>query len=257
MRLPLLEDDLAAEGVLEPGRVFLHNDAPSRAVMCFFQEVIQGFGGNVHATMTSVYGGRPMYQTQHRGQRVAFFYPGLGAPAAAACMEEAIALGCRGFVAVGGAGALIPELTIGHPVVVDSAVRDEGTSHHYLAPSRIVEADPIATQTIVASLEAANVQFIRGRTWTTDAIYRETRGRVQRRVAEGCITVEMEAAALFAIGQFRNVRVGQLLYAGDALDGDAWDERDWLNARTVRESLFLLALDAAAQLDTRDLSGRR
>jgi uridine phosphorylase len=234
---------------LEPARVFANTDAPGRAVMCFFQEVVQDFGGPVHATMRSVYGGRPMYETQHRGQRVAFFFPGVGAPVAAACMEEAIAMGCRAFIAVGGAGALVANLTLGHAVVVDSAVRDEGTSHHYLAPSRTVDADRTASQTIVAALQAADVPYVRGRSWTTDAIYRETRGRVQRRVAEGCLTVEMEAAAFFAIGKFRNVRVGQLLYAGDALDGDEWDGRDWLNARGVRERMFRIALDAAARLD--------
>lgn len=249
MELPLLEADLDAEGVLEPARLFANTDAPRRAVMCFFQEVVQEFGGRVHATMTSVYGGRPMYETQHGGERIAFFFPGVGAPAAAACMEEAIAMGCRGFIAVGGAGALVPNLTIGHAVVVDSAVRDEGTSFHYLAPSRTVDADETATQAIEVALEAAAVPFVRGRSWTTDAIYRETRGRVQRRVAEGCVTVEMEAAAFFAIGRFRNVRVGQLLYAGDALHGDEWDGRDWLRARSVREHMFRIALDAAAQLD--------
>jgi uridine phosphorylase len=246
--LPLLEADLDAEGVLEPARLFANNDAPSRVVMCFFQEVVEQFGGNVHATMHSVYGGRPMYETQVRGERVAFFFPGIGAPVAAACMEEAIAMGGRGFIAVGGAGALVPKLTLGHAVVVDSAVRDEGTSHHYLAPSRTVDADETATRAIAAALEAAGVEFVQGRSWTTDAIYRETRGRVNRRVAEGCITVEMEAAAFFAIGRFRNVRVGQLLYAGDALDGDEWDGREWLTAGAVREQMFHLALDAASRL---------
>ena len=72
---------------------------------------------------------------------------------------------------------------------------------------------------------------------------------MQRRVAEGCLTVEMEAAAFFAIARFRDVQVGQLLYAGDALHGAEWDSRDWLNARGVRERMFGLALDAAAQLD--------
>jgi uridine phosphorylase len=249
MDLPLFEGDLGAEGVLEPSRLFANTDAPARAVMCFFQEVVREFGAPVHARMTSVYGGRPMYETRHRGKRVAFFFPGVGAPAAAACLEEAIAMGCRGFIAVGGAGALVPNLTIGHAVVVDSAVRDEGTSFHYLAPSRTVEADDLATMAIVTALEAVDVPYVRGRSWTTDAIYRETRERMQRRVAEGCLTVEMEAAAFFAIARFRNVRIGQLLYAGDALHGDEWDGRDWLNARGVRERMFRIALDAAARLD--------
>ena len=63
--------------------------------------------------------------------------------------------------------------------------------------------------------------FVTGKTWTTDGLYRETRGKVDRRVAEGCLTVEMEAAAFFAVAAFRGVSFGQLLYAGDDLSGDA------------------------------------
>lgn len=244
---PLLEDDLAHEGVLEPGKVFAYTDAPHQAVMCFFQEIVEQEGEQVHATL-SAYGGRPMYEKVHLGQRVAFFYPGVGAPAAVSAMEEAIAMGCRDFIAVGGAGALVPDLTLGHAIVVDSALRDEGTSHHYLPASRFVEADSAASAAITGALEDAAIPYIRGRSWTTDAIYRETRERMRRRVAEGCVSVEMEAAAFFAVAKYREVRVGQLLYAGDALSGDAWDSRGWTSATSIRSALFTVALDAAVRL---------
>jgi purine-nucleoside phosphorylase len=91
--------------------------------------------------------------------------------------------------------------------------------------------------------------FVTGRTWTTDAIFRETRARAERRIAERCVTVEMEAAALFAVGAFRGARVGQLLYAGDSLVEEEWDSRDWLNATTVREQLFEVAVSAAARMN--------
>lgn len=246
--VPLLEDDLAHEGVLEPVKVLTSTGAPRRAVMCFFPEVVEQAGGTVHATLTSVYGGRPMYVMEHRGQSIASFYPGLGAPAAATAMEEAIAMGCRDFVAVGGAGALVPELTLGHAVVVDSAVRDEGTSFHYLPPSRSVEAAADVSAAIVSALVGASIPYLRGRSWTTDAIYRETRGRMGRRVAEGYVTVEMEAAALFAVARYRGVRVGLLVYAGDALSGETWDLRAWTTAKDVRTRMFALALDASAAL---------
>ncbi len=246
--LPLFEHDLQADGLLEPTRLFAPTRAPRRAVMCFFQEVIDKFGDNQHATMTNVYRGRPMYETERHGERVAFFYPGLGAPAAVSSMEEAVAMGCRSFIAVGGAGSLVPELTLGHAVVVDRAIRDEGTSYHYMAPSRTVAPDPGATAALVAALRQRGVPFLLGGTWTTDAIFRETAQLARRRAAEGCLTVEMEAAAFFAVGRFRQVQVAQLLYAGDTLADDAWDGRDWVNARTVRELMFELALDAAASL---------
>ena len=94
--LPLFEHDLQADGLLEPTRLFAPTRAPRRTVMCFDK-----FGDYQHATMTNVYRGRPMYETQRLGERVAFFYPGLGAPAAVSSMEEAVAMGCRSFIAVG------------------------------------------------------------------------------------------------------------------------------------------------------------
>ena len=107
----------------------------------------------------------------------------------------------------------MPDVALGHVIVPTSAVRDEGTSYHYLAPSRSASPTPQAVDAIVKTLEAHHVPFVTGATWTTDALYPETRGKVERRVAEGCLTVEMEAAAFFAVAAFRGVTFGQLLYA--------------------------------------------
>ena len=85
-------------------------------------------------------------------------------------------------------------------------------------------------------------------TWTTDALYRETRAKVERRVAEGCLTVEMEAAAFFAVAAFRGVTFGQLLYAGDDLSGEGWDGRGWDEHLEGRELLFRLAAEAVLRL---------
>lgn len=155
-------------------------------------------------------------------------------------------------MAVGGAGALlpdlVPDLVLGHAVVVDSAVRDEGTSFHYLPPSRVVDADPSGVGVLQRTLTGAGVPFVTGRTWTTDGLYRETRERVRRRVAEGCVTVEMEAAAFMAVARYRRVRFAQLLYAGDSLAGDQWQERQWTTALSIREQLFWHAADACLAL---------
>ena len=190
----------------------------------------------------------PIFELEHHGERVAFFQPGVGAPLAALFLEEAIDYGCRALVACGGAGALDAGLALGHPVVVSAAVRDEGTSYHYLAPSRLVEAAPEVVSAIEGVLVRAGVPFRTGTTWSTDAVYRETRHKVSLRRAEGCITVEMEAAALLAVARFRGVALGQVLYVGDSLAGDSWDHRDWVHAHDVREALFWLAMDAAVEM---------
>lgn len=259
MDLPLLEDDLGSRAVIEPSEVFSPIDMPACVVLCFFREVLADLAARDDVrelkVLEAAHGPHPVYEVERAGRRLAVVHPGVGAPLAAAFMEEAIALGGRTFVAVGGAGALLPELVLGHAVVVEGAVRDEGTSLHYLAPSRAVEADPDGVLAVQQTLTDAGVPFVTARSWTTDGFYRETRDRVARRVTEGCATVEMEASALMAVARYRRVRFAQLLYAGDSLAGPTWDGRDWRQAVSVRERLFWHAADAALRLDGSPRSG--
>lgn len=254
MNLPLLEDDLDATGVIEPAEVIEPIDIAPCVVLCFFSEIVEQIAARADAKQVEVlvwaHGSHPIYEIQHRGERLAVLHPGVGAPLAAGLVEEAIALGCRTLVAVGGAGGLVPELVLGHAVIIDSAVRDEGTSLHYLSPSRTVDADPAGVAALEATLRDAGVPFVTGRTWTTDAPYRETRARVERRVAEGCLTVEMEAAAFFAVTRYRKARFGQVVYAGDSLAGTTWDERGWTTATSIREQLFWHAARACLRLES-------
>jgi purine-nucleoside phosphorylase len=104
----------------------------------------------------------------------------------------------------------------------------------------------------VAALEsvmkAQELPYLVGKTWTTDAPYRETRDKVELRRREGCLSVEMEASALMAVAKFRNVVLGQVLYGGDDLSGDEWDHREWRSRADVRENLFWLAAEACLRL---------
>jgi uridine phosphorylase len=153
-------------------------------------------------------------------------------------------MGCSKFVACWGCGVLDSAIAMGHVLVPHSAVRDEGMSYHYLPPSREVEASGRAVSAIEATLKANGVDYLPVKTWTTDALYRETPARVKRRREEGCLCVEMEAAAFFAVAQFRGVEFGQLLYGGDDLGGDAWDNRGWQGHLSAREKLFWLAVES-------------
>jgi uridine phosphorylase len=173
----------------------------------------------------------------------------VGAPLAGAFVEELIACGGRKFIACGGAGVLDSTIQVGSIIVPVSAVRDEGFSYHYLPPGREVAPHPDAVQAILDTLDQHQIPHMTGKTWTTDAIYRETPDRITRRRDEGCITVEMEAAAFFAVAQFRGVKLGQLLYGGDDVGGDVWDNRNWIHGRaSTREKLFWLAVEAVLKL---------
>jgi len=172
----------------------------------------------------------------------------VGAPLAAGVLEELIAMGCEAFVVCGGAGVLRQDVVVGHPVIVTAAVRDEGTSYHYMAPTREVAAEPGPVAALEGVLRRYGVAYLKGKTWTTDAFYRETAGRVALRREEGCLTVEMEAAALLAVARFRGVALGQLLYGGDDVSGTEWDSRRWQERGSVRERLFWLAAEACLAL---------
>jgi uridine phosphorylase len=252
---PILEYDPTSEAVVEPSRLVApHPEMPECGVITFFQDVINrfvdaGLAREITA-LRSEMGRHPIYVHEVHGQRVALFHPGIGAPLAAAILEEVIALGCRRLIACGGAGVLDREIAAGHVVIPIAAVRDEGTSYHYLPPSREVVPSPQAVAAIEATLRRRNVDYRLAKTWTTDAFYRETRQRMALRRAEGCVTVEMEAAALFAVGQFRGVAIGQILYGGDNLDAGEWDSRDWSKKWTIREKLVELAGEACLAIAT-------
>ena len=137
---------------------------------------------------------------------------------------------------------------IGHVIVPTFAIRDEGTSYHYQPPSRSIEPTPDALEALLATLNRHDVPFETGGTWTTDAFYRETRAKVERRVAEGCLAVEMEASALFAIARFRGVPIAQLLTTSDDLSGEEWSGMRLQGRDDLRWSLFLLAAEAVRAL---------
>jgi uridine phosphorylase len=183
---PILEFDGEPEAILEPRKIIPPLPTmPTHGVICFFKDVIThfvqlGLAQEIY-TMGSEMDNHPVYVHEVKGKRVALFHPGVGAPLAAGLLEEVIALGCRNFVACGGAGVLNRELALGHLVVPTAAVRDEGTSYHYLPPTREVSASPAAVAAIERTLQQRNVPYTLGKTWTTDAIYRETRARMARR----------------------------------------------------------------------------
>ena len=167
---------------------------------------------------------------------------------AAGLLEEVIAIGCRKFVACGGCGVLQRDIAVGHLIVVSAAVRDEGTSYHYLPPGREVVAQEADLKALVDILSRRGLPYRVGKTWTIDAPYRETRDKIARRREEGCLAVEMEAAGMMAVAQFRGVAFAQVLYGGDDLSGSEWNSRAWRSRAEIRENLFWLCAEACFAL---------
>ncbi len=174
---------------------------------------------------------KTVYQTNMvtRDRKMLVVYIPVGAPITAATMEEIIAFGGKEFLILGTAGGLSDRLSISDIVLCTKAIRDEGTSHHYLKNSKYVTPDKLLTQRIEAGMKRAKIDFYKGTTWTIDAPYMETKEEVMYYRAEGVLTVEMEASAAFAVAKKRRVRAAAVFTVSDLL-GRRWSgfkQRDY------------------------------
>ena len=124
----------------------------------------------------------------------------VGAPFAVLVAEELLALGCKALVTISSAGLIDDNFRTPSFLLIDRALRDEGTSHHYLPPGRFSFASLPLVDAVARRLNDAALSFSRGNSWTTDAPFRETAEIIAARRAEGIISVEMEAAAILAMG---------------------------------------------------------
>jgi uridine phosphorylase len=247
---PLFEFEESQTAVINPPMRRRVDNFPELAVACWFGDVQRKrfAGQDPIYRIPFEHGDHEVHIVEHLGKRIAVFNPGVGAPAAATSLEDIIGLGARKIIGCGGAGIVKQGFDVGHIIVPTGAVRDEGTSHHYQPVDVAVVPHPLAVEAIDAELLEAGVPHDKGLTWTTDAIFRETPEKVARRREQGCISVEMEASAMFAVAMFRGAVYGQLLYAGDDVSAQTWDHRHWEKQTSVRERVLELALNAVCRL---------
>jgi uridine phosphorylase len=249
---PILEFDDKRNAIIEPNKIIQKIDMPEHVVLCFFHDVIERLKGEgkleLITSLRSEMGLNPIYKMQYEDREVALFHPGIGAPLAAASMEEVIALGGKKFIACGGAGVLDKTIAVGNIIIPVSAVRDEGASYHYLPPGREVKVNLKAVSSVEKVLQKHKCKYILAKTWTTDEFYRETVNKVNLRKAEGCLTVEMECSAFCSVAEFRGVIFGQILYGGDDVSCEEWDSRCWKDRAEVREAILGFAAEACLGL---------
>jgi uridine phosphorylase len=146
----------------------------------------------------------------------------IGAPASVMLFEELIGLGARTLLLAGATGSLQPDVTVGSYVVATSALREEGTSLHYVSPDHRPSADGAATGALIAAARASDRAVHAGRLWTTDAPYREFAGKVRAYAAEGVLGVDMETSALMTLAEYRGVDIGILLTVSDHVFDPDW-----------------------------------
>lgn len=203
---------------------------PERAVLAFLGPRVarhaadEGLPGiDEFQMVTASY---PIHRIDRDGRSAALVEVPIGAAAAVMVAEYLIKRGVRTIVAVGSCGALVG-FGEGEFLVPVRALRDEGTSYHYLPPAEWVATDPQVTAACLAAARGRGHAAVTVDTWTTDGFFRETPGMIARRVEQGCQVVEMECAAIAACAEFRGVRFGQLLFTADSLASETYDRRDF------------------------------
>ena len=188
----------------------------------------------------------PIYLLPNSKKRVAFYLSPIGSAVASTCLLDANWLtGAKQFVVFGSAGSLDGCATANRFVIPTYAYRDEGLSYHYAPPSDYL---PIANCEAVRHIfDELRVPYTMGRTWTTDALYRETAAQTALRRGEGCLTVEMELAGLQAVCDFHKLNLFAFLETGDVLSENGYDISGLWNANHSADK-FQLALKIAERV---------
>lgn len=186
---------------------------PNRVIFCYLSSLMERIVANHKGRWSSGVFRRLYWLDDAPGVAIGDY--GIGAPRVVHSMEMQIAWGVQEFVSIGTAGAIAPDLKVGDLVGCDRAIRDEGTSHHYLPKGRY-------SYPTDGGRFAKKFQRV-GTSWTLDAFFRNTRKEIAAYQKEGVLCVEMEASAIFAVAELRNVRIGAGFVISDLLQGEEWE----------------------------------
>ena len=208
---------------------------PARAVVTFTDSDLKRIMKSRKAVVNEAW--KPFRSVYHIGESasVATRSP-IGGPAVAALVEELAAFGVKEIMLWGYCGAIRGDMSIGDVILVKKALREEGTSYHYLQDDgEFVESNWLDEWAAVGN----DYGFREGAVWSTDAIYRETEDKVSRYAEKGILGVEMEAASFYAVCRHRGVRGVVFLVVSDVFRGGAW--QGGFHVKPFREGIKRLA----------------
>ena len=229
--IPILEYDNYSSEVIKPNHGCEEVNLPKLCVFAFLGDCVDKFAMENHATIAEEFENcsriTNIYVLEYQGHEICLVRPNIGAPAAAQLLDMLISCGCTKIIATGSCGVLV-DVKENAFLIPTKALRDEGTSYHYLPPSRYIDIDKEMIRLIEDGFNNLTIPYGECTTWTTDGFFRETQEMVQYRLQEGCSVVEMECAALAACAQKRKASFGQFFFTADSLSNVMeHDERDW------------------------------
>ncbi len=248
--IPILEFDTDKDAVLAPNHEKLPLSLPERCVFAFLGEYIYEYarahGGKRLGEFESATKAYPVYEIEHKGERVCLCQAPVGASASAQILDWLIAYGARKIISAGSCGTLC-DIDEGVFLIPYKALRDEGASYHYAPPSRFIDISERARGAIKRALSAHGICTKEVVTWSTDGFYRETRDKIAYRMDEGCEVVEMECSALASVAELRGACLGMIFYTADSLANvEKYDKRSW--GGNANEYALTLCLDSVIEL---------
>lgn len=238
---PILEFDDNRDAKINPEIWADKKFTCNRMIITFFPEVMDKLLADGKIMLERTIGGENIiYVYRFADADVLITLGAVGCPSCVGNLDLFHAMGVEKVMFCGGGGVLDKNIEVGQILVVDGAIRYEGFSYHYIESSRYIYTDKKVTDKIVQYLKANEISYIRGITWTTDAIFRETADKIAKRKDEGAKIVEMEQAGCIAVAQYRGFDYGALIYGGDDVSRDEWSNRGWRSREGIRYDLVML-----------------
>ncbi len=240
----LEEFDLSKNSIINPSDVCKGKsikNCPKLAITCFSYVTFQRLVLNLNAVkeenfkLGNANGIFDVYRAKYNGIEFLMYMSIVGAPSCVGFMEELTFMGVEKYIVFGTCGVLdrnIKDLSI---IIPNSAIRDDGTSYHYKKYSDEIKVNTKYIDDFKQILEQNKIDYTIGKVWTTDAFYRETEKKLNKRKEQGCIAVDMECSAIAAFAEFRNVEVFHFFYSADSLDINNWDKRSIGNYDKLEE----------------------
>lgn len=217
---------------------------PKGVILCYQRSLIEHILKNHKVTKVEGFYGEMYLLNETKGEVAIIGKFGIGSPVVVTLLEELIAFGVKRFVSVGTAGTLQRNIDVGSLMVCEKAIRDEGTSHHYIKSSKYAYASKGITKKIKEVLNNLGQKYFVGTSWTIDAPYRETVAEAKQYQKEGVATVEMEASALFSVAKYRNVELGAIFTISDSLAELEWKPKFHLKKTSKGlETLYNVAVE--------------
>jgi len=219
--------DASSKAVLEPSYLAKPiENFPETVILTFKAQIIEELIKNFDVTIIDELSAGfkiPVYKFNYNGKEIGMYQTLIGGAGTVGLLEEIFVKGGKKILAFGSCGTLDRSLSEGHIILPTEAYRDEGVSYHYMPESDYVSVK--TSEKLSKIFDELELPYVMAKTWTIDALYRETEKNMKARKADGCLAVDMECASIMALSNFRGVEAYQFLYAEDNLDSIKWEAR--------------------------------